>query len=316
MECDFYFWTKGEVLIWKTYLTNASYAFKSSIKEVRAPAVSPETPHATFEELNFDWRPGCRVALGYKLCNFMDTVAKFTYIGSKLNNSVSGGEDIVINSQPPFSTLIDLTSFLDQSGSVVSAMKAKMHSHLYMPDLELGRHCFVTNQIDLRPFIGLRGFFYKDTFTYIATDGLSATSDPVVFEPADFTTTIHDWIRGIGIRFGVDTLWGFWRGFSVYANGAVSYLGTWSKWRADAESTFPFSHTESLVNETYFGNIQGMSEIALGFQYDWFSCTKRYHLGFNAGYEFLGFLNDTNLLTFTDSTLKFQGVTIGARFDY
>ncbi len=309
LECDHHSWVKGEVLVLLASPQSAGYAQKAESKIDSATATRTAV---TVETLNtkFDWDPGCRVALGYKFHDRMDMVAQFTYIHGHGSDSATATTNTNVNADN--TEIFPFNGF----GSLALGVSSLFNSNLYIGDLELGRHFFTTCWLDLRPFIGLRGFYYHQKQTFFNTqENIFFIAIPTI---TDTITRILDFRKGAGIRLGLDTLWGLKYGISVYANWAASILGIWSKTINDRKPLSPAPpETTIIVTETPFGALSGISELSLGFQYNaYFSC-NRYHLGINAGYEFISFLNDAQFFLYgASSFIRYQGLSAGLRFDY
>lgn len=305
-------WTKAEYLIFKQFISNGLLV----ANQTGATRDADGFVHQTLNAANYDfrWESGVRVAMGYKIPHDkMDTVAKFTFVQGHAKRNVKGSSNDLLGNF--FGTTVSPNSQFGFGNALSES--ANYRSHLYLVDWELGKHCFPTRWLDLRPLVGLRGFWFKDkSLAQIESTQVEVFPPPNVI--VNQTSNTFNWIRGVGIRFGLDTLWNLHRGLSLYANWAATIVGRWSKSQikqSGYNSTYGAMGDYIQTTETKFGEFDGINELALGFQYDFFFSDDNYHLGFNAGYEYLGFLNSATVFDFF-GIYQFQGVSLGMRFDY
>jgi hypothetical protein len=295
-------WLDGEALYWQSNMGSLGYGIESSSTSI--------IKHGHVKHLDFDWNWGFRLGLGYKLPHDKwDLLATYTHLFGNAHGHAGGSGDVVF---PSWATNFGFSAPL-------YADKAKTHWHLNlnMADLELGRNCLASHCLSMRPFMGVRGLFIDHDFSVNYTGGSVAPGDVDRFRAdSDF------W--GVGLRFGVDTLWGLGKGVGIYGNGSASLLSG----HFDVHEKEKPKHAPLRVNiENDVDNVVAAADLALGLQWDYLFSNDRFHLGLKFGWEFNLFFDQNQLFNFLSSEnpgamnfknddLTFQGVTLGLRFDF
>ncbi|MEN9344138.1 MAG: hypothetical protein RLZZ453_925 [Chlamydiota bacterium] len=300
MEHTHRVWVNTEMLFWQSSIGSLSYGTDSgSVDSIQNGHV--KSPH-------FDYNFGYRLGVGYKIPHDQwDLFANYTY----LYGSAHGKSQNTIL----FPTWA--TNFANETPFYATSSSANWTMHLNMADLELGRVCLASRFLSLRPFIGLRGGTIAQRYTVKYEGGTVAPSDTdQVKLNADF------W--GVGLRMGLNTLWGLGKGLSLYGNGSASMLS----------SHFNVYEKEKLIQQAFrkmnieatTNNVIVEADVALGLQWDYLFSQDRYHIGLKLGWEFDVYFDQNRLFNFASSDpgslifqkddLAFQGLTIGFRFDF
>jgi len=296
-------WVTGDVLLWKASEDDLDFAVKSSSRTlVKGHVVEPE----------FEWDWGFRLGLGYKLPHDQwDLYLNYTYVHGDAHKHVGAGDGAIYGSYAAFFGIYPLpvppATFYEDSA----------HSHwnmnLNMADLELGRNMIASKWLSLRPFIGLRGLVIQQDYNISYHGGSAFLSDT-----QKVGMTNDYW--GVGLRMGLDTLWGLGHGFSIYGNGAAALLsGTFDvhqKNHMEKENL-----TRMNIHDDDHWNVVATAELALGLQWDHFFHQDRYHFGVNLGWEFNAFFNQNRIMRFlsmqnpgaftrSNGDLTFQGLPL------
>jgi hypothetical protein len=294
-------WMDIEALFWQSNMGSLDYGVTSKSTS-RIDDGHVKHPH-------FDWDYGVRVGLGYKLPHDKwDIFVNYTYVHGHAHSHAGGSGEVVF---PTWAT-----NFTGIPSFYANSAKAHWKMNLNMGDIELGRNCFVSNWLTIRPFMGVRGLVIDQEYTVQYRGGTVA---PLGADKMHLDTDF--W--GVGIRFGADTLWGLGRGFSIYGNGSASLLS----------GDFTVKETEKLtvidlrlVNaKRHICNVVAVADLALGLQWDYMLSKDRYHFGVKFGWELDMFFDQNQLFNFGSSPgsirtqnddLSFQGLTLGFRFDF
>lgn len=310
LNCDSRFWVQGEILVWKHQMLDTLDAY-AEVARANDSLLADRRQRDKYVEC--DWLPGVRVGLGYKIpCDTLDVLGLFTYVpGHGAKKERSSRPNLGIGTY---------FGIHENDSTGVEDFDVELNSNLYIGDLELGRHFFVTPGFDVRPFVGLRGIYHNSK----ANNRIENEFEMGLLTLVRGDLTKIDNIFGIGIRFGLNTLWGVTERWAVYMNWAAAMLGTSSSHETNLSYTVATGANEADVHNLFgsptvekqsfpFGDCEITNELALGIQYDYFFCNRRYHLGFRAGYEFLNlFVQEF----FSAAKNNYQGVTVGARFDF
>jgi hypothetical protein len=296
-------WVDAELLIWQSNMGGLAYG-TSSLSSLQIEEGRVKYPH-------FDWDVGCRVGLGYKLPHDKwDVYLAYTHLNGNARGHTESSNRVVF------------PSWASQSSGAASpfyADTASAHWHLNLNrgDLDLGRNCFVSEWLSLRPFVGVSGLWVDQTYKVNYGGGTVAPSD---------TALVHlksdCW--GVGVRMGVNSLWGLGKGFSIYGDGSASLLA--GHFKVHETEKLQASNLQKFNIESDPSSIVGDANLALGLQWDCLFSRDRYHLGVKFGWEFDLFFNQNQLFNFLGGNpavlstqsddLSFQGVTVGFRFDF
>lgn len=298
-------WLDGELLLWRASEDGLDYAIKSDSQTqiIDGHVKSPD----------FDWDWGLRLGLGIKLPHDQwDLFFGYTYIQGHGHGSVSAPTDGAVFPlmQAPFG--LAANAFVDHA-------HASWNANVNIGDVELGRNCIVGRWLSIRPFFGVRGLTI-DQDLHVDSKGGTAVS------PGD-----EDQVRsrndfwGIGLRVGVDTLWGLGAGWGIYGNGAASLVS--GNFSIEEKETLKEAEERVLKVTANTESVVAIAELALGIQWDHLFSKDRYHFGVKFGWEFNVFFDQNRLVRFVssdnpgaiaqnDGDLSFQGLTVGFRFDF
>lgn len=231
---------------------------------------------------------GFRIGLDYLVPKFdWDVQVKWMHYHNNKRNSLPTINPI-INNLPQVISLgtIITEDLLDKSGTLYGVeQKANAHWKLNynILDLELSRIFYPCECFSLRPLIGIRGGWIKQSFQVN------------YFFPVEFTTGLNfdasnplilvntNWnFNGYGLRGGLDINWGFGYGFNIYSNVSASFLCSGLKLKHKERFGNGFLRT-NLKEDV--DTITPGFEIALGLSWEkYFNC-ERYYLNIHAGWE-------------------------------
>jgi len=196
-------------------------------------------------------------------------------------------------------------------------------------DLELGRNFYISHYLKLRPHVGLKGYWQKQTYVVnydtIANDApaeLDATLRPTLL---NLNATEKHW--GIGIRAGLNTAWQFNHNWSIFGDLALAALwGRFDVCRKDrtvweVPSTDTTNDTTAFWSQRRFYNVNPVLELDLGLRYDYWFNNDNYHFGLQAGWEEQVWFDMNQMIYLLDAdgsngNMTFQGLTVKFRFDF
>ena len=311
-ECDNGWYLFADALYWHASVGSTDYAFKQD--QNPAIAFHPHKVHS----LNFKWAWGFRAGLGWNMDHDMwDTNLYYTWFHT--HNSNAAWID------PP-SRILDIIG----SSMVLQSSRISWNIHFSMFDWELGRWHYVSEQLALRPHIGIKGGWINQT---VKQHDIRVFSNPT---PGLDIDTFKNNFWGVGPSFGVNTLWVLGSAgtrtqhrFSLFGDcgGALMY------------GHFRAKHVEKTFNDptgVFAGGftIRGLNRnlaVAMlqgqfGFSWDTDFNQNRNHFTFRLGYELQYWFRQNQLfkttLHFDDSgtrlsdDLALQGITADFRFDF
>lgn len=299
MQDDAHLFFNTEALFWQSNVSGLSYGTDSS------STTSIQDGHVKSLHFDYDW--GYRLGIGYKLPHDQwDLFANYTYLYGKAHGHSQG---ILF---PTWATNFD-----DISPFYASHASAHWTMHLNMGDVELGRNCLASRWLALRPFIGLRGGTINQRYTVKYQGGTVADLDT---DQLNLDTDF--W--GVGLRMGLNTLWGLGKGMSIYGNGSTSLLS--GHFNVREKEKLLQQELVKMNLEASPTNVVVEADLALGLQWDYMFSKDRYHVGLKLGWEFDIYFDQNQLFNFVSNSsgslvprnddLTFQGLTIGFRFDF
>lgn len=295
-------WLEADALVWQASEDDLQYATTSKSQ------TSVQDGH--IKSPDFEWGGGVRLGLGIKLpYDEWDLFFNYTYVQAAAHGHAHAPEGGAVFPlwMAPFG--LPANFFAEHA-------KLRWSVTLNSADAELGRNCLVSKWVSLRPFMGIRSAWIDQDLHIDYTGGTAVPAggkDQLRFDN-DF------W--GIGLRIGVDSLWGLGGGWGLFGNGAASMLaGDFTVRQKEKEADLTRLNLKADTN-----TVVAIAELALGLQWDKLFAQDRYHLGFKFGWELNVFFDQNRLVQFlganpgsisqSDADLSFQGLTIGLRFDF
>lgn len=111
----------------------------------------------------------------------------------------------------------------------------------------------------------------------------------------------HD-LWGVGIRTGLDGSWYLYKGWSIFANTALSAI--WTDYDVKRTDRFQLD-TDPLPTITYLAkqkesSVKGTIEFQLGLKGEWWFSDQDYYLSISAAYEQQVWLNYGNYMFIID----------------
>lgn len=316
-EASFTYWTAHEEgLTFALIEDDATVGTYSPVSNVVTP--------------DFDWRPGFQLGAGMDFCHDgWDVFLNYTWFQSSHNTrSISidpaGTPDIVdaywLVNQPFFIT--NLTSDPPILHFYENA-HAKWGLRLNVFDLELGRNCYLSRRMTLRPYVGLKGMWERQSyglnFNHISMTGVDT-----------FTSIMYNKLSnwGIGVRTGFNTAWHFYDSFSLLGEFAIT--GLWEQFKTHRKDSMiqPVAGfgsapgTAVSVNNQYnFYTLKPVLEWFLGFRWETWTCSNAYHFAIDAGWEQQLWFGQNQFLKIDaldadHGNLGLQGLTARFRFDF
>jgi len=308
IDCGWDVTISASALIWRpqcegldyVILNNAGTAFANSDAKVK--------------RVDFDWDYGVRIGLGYQLpCFMMDLGLIYTYYDAKASDS---------STAPPLGGLYQIWTIPGSDLTPATNANAKWKLNLNMLDFQMSTTFVPRCFLELTPFIALSTAWIDQKFN-IQTRGGSSTqiTNAIVL---DDTIRMKNDFWGIGPKAGLNTLWKFGCGFSIFGDMNASLL--FGRFDLDqSESVLLAGVNPAFIYLDLDDNRFWLSRFALdlnlGLQWDWMFCCDNYHLSLQAGWEHLYLPGQNQLLRFqtvtspginlsTKGDLTFQGVTL------
>jgi hypothetical protein len=326
-------WVLGvDLLVWKAHADGLVPAIENNNLASGTSTNASNFYNADFEHLHFKWNTGFRLTAGYNLAHDMwDILFDWTHFNAKASLNEEADPDVA-----PVQTLYPLWSAYNQNAATISAptileVDAKWKLHLNMIDGEIGRRFFAGKWLSVRPNIGLRAAWVRQTFDIDYYGGTFSTAG---IEDIDMKNNF--W--GIGPRIGINTQWALGCGFSLYGDGALSLL--YGRFKISQEEFIgpeelvnPASNTVINIQDNYHVT-KAVTDMTLGVRWETGFRDSGCHFTLSAGWENHIFFNQNQLKRFwtidnatatgtgwtqftnDNGDLTTQGFTLSARFDF
>lgn len=197
--------------------------------------------------------------------------------------------------------------FIDQqNGQLDTAIK--LNYDVNLADFDLGRMFKVSKKLSLRPHLGVRAFWLTQK-EKLSFDLLSQNYKKKI------SSTLA------GLEGGIDTLWKFSKGFSLFGNLAFASL-------VNTQKTSNHGSSYSFIRESSSFIIPAL-DFCIGLRWDINFSNDMYHFAFISGYEQHVYFNinqNSDLVQNTGNLSPYmllespdfalQGLSVGVRFDF
>jgi hypothetical protein len=300
----------AEYLYWIAQEDNLQFAStgQASLSDSSVTVNSGMTKHP-----NFHYRSGFKTTLGWNFGHDVwDTQLTYTWMQNNHNTaSLTGSPTNEVT--PAFTPVIELTS-----DDYFTSAKSRWGIHFNALDWELGRNSYLSKDLSLRPFLGLKASLQKQKFRN-RYEGLRGDLHPTEFS---YTNNQRMKFWGTGIRSGMNSSWHLSNSWSLYGDFALSALwGTFHTQRKDKNKISESKTKNVSVNQEYHCNaVSPVLELALGLRKDEWFFEDRVHISAQVGWEEQVWWNQ-NQFTVDRSiprggNLYLQGLTAKLRLDF
>lgn len=294
----------GDYLYWTARESNLEYASTGYSND---PSTSVSS--GISKSPSFKYKSGFKTALGFNFGHdSWDSSVSYTWFQSNHNTS-SMSASYVDGLTPSFTPYIALG--VDDHFSSASSLWG---IHFNSIDWELGRNCYISRYLSLRPFVGLKGSWQRQIFKN-SFEGVVSGS------PFDYYNNNKSSYWGVGIRSGIDTSWHLSESWSLFGDLALSALWTsFDNHRSDSHSIGSGTTIKPVRERSTSNIIVPVLELSVGIRKDVWFFRDRLHIGAQAGWEEQVWWNvnqlPSNLGGSRDGNLFLQGLTARLRFDF
>lgn len=283
--------------------------------------IGSNTSSFTAQDIGFDWDFGFRLGAGRNLeYDQWDTQLYWTWFRTEAHQSkrvspefipILGGGVLVTEEIHPEFFAADLSADFSQSAKIRWSLLFNMF------DWELGRSYWVSKDLSLRPFIGIKGGWI-DQSIHVKYDNLIIASAPTNLSAKE---PVKNNFWGIGPVGGVNTKWKL-RNFGTHYPSlfgdfsAATMWGTWSC--SDVYKKTNGIKVNVHSRKLTLGALMFRGFMGLG--WDVAFNKGRSHFSTRVGYEMQLWVNQlrvaTSQLIRLHGDLTLQGVTFNCQFDF
>lgn len=266
---------------------------------------------------NFKWDYGFRIGAGTNLAHDQwDTALSWTWFRTDAKRAISFNPNATLGAE----FLASFLSFALENNDVLNiseSMSVQWSLLFNMFDWELGRSYWVSRNLSLRPFVGLKGgWIHQSIDAKYFNLSIDSVSTPNVG-----TEHMKNNFWGIGPSGGINTKWRV-RDFGTHffdLFGDFSCAEMWGVWSNSDfyESTVPATSSVNTKNSS-LGALMCRGFMGIGWDVDFRS--NQSHFAAKLGYEMQIWFNQLRIATFQlqrlHQDLTLQGVTFNCQIDY
>ena len=295
VSADFLYWYPSEEVasIWADVITS-----------------SGNTSSWKAQGFDFDWDYGFRLGVGYKMVHDeWDTALYWTWFRTDATHTLSSEPGQTL--RPEF-----FAAFL--SFDTPRSMSANWDLFFNMFDAELGRRFWLSKNVSLRPFIGIKGGWIDQS---IRVKYFDLVVDSIF--PTDLTAKerLKNDFWGVGPLGGVNSLWKILgsgsRFFSLFGNFSVATM--WGSWACSDVYKSPLPKTSSVnTKDSVLGALMMGGFLGIGWDTNFYK--EKAHFALKLGYEMQIWFNQLRIATFQlqrlHDDLTLQGLTLNCQVDF
>lgn len=295
VSADFLYWYASEEIasIWADVITSTGNKAKWE-----APS------------FDFGWDPGFRVGLGHTLPHDKwDTALYWTWYRTSATHKLSSAPDTTL--RPEF-----FAAFL--SGDTPRKMEATWALLFNMFDWELGRLYSFGTHFDLRPFIGVKGGWIRQSINVKYSDLII---DFIFQTDATAKEHVKNNFWGVSPMGGIDTTWKLCNCRPHFFNifGDFQLATMWGSWTCGDAYEDTLGKTSSVnMKNSALGALMLRGIMGLGWDLQFRENQPRFSI--KLGYEMQLWLNQLRIATFQlqrlHNDLTLQGLTLNCRLDF
>jgi hypothetical protein len=327
----------GEYLFWSAFEDGLDFAVDGIVgfSTAAGGVVFPiSTTEGQVHGLPQKWNSGVRVAIDLspscKPCWNVDL--EWTWYQTRSKRGVTTRQAPIFDNSPgpnPLNPDGLYTAWITpgSGGNAIDTASAKWKLQYNTLDLNLRRMISFGSDFKFNPSIGLRGAWIHQNlniFTTLMTPG----DDFPQFSGTNTLRNKNDF-NAIGFRTGFDTAFYLTPHFSIFGDAYVSLLmGKFHVKQTHIANALFFGvvHTTADVKNN-FSSLKTALEATLGLRWEQTFCEGQYQFEAHAGYEYLAWLSQNQMIRFTDiasaistffrgGDLFLQGLTVGAGFKF
>ncbi len=304
-DCEWQGYGTLSWVYWHVSESGLDLATTQSFSTVSNPVVPLSTGSATVFQ-DFDYKKGFKLGLGTMFGEegwilSLDWTRLYQSTKSSFSAPTLSGSSIGALSTTDW---FYQTSNFNQS-IASQFLHSKWHLHLNWLDLAVSRPFYQSPHITLHPFLSIRATCLQQNITIAATNILNLST---------VSSTLYSYNRsdswGIGPRAGLELHYLLGDGFRLEGGAGGSVLYTrYSKISHSEDSAATGMRVFQFL--TSLDALRPMAEVRFGTGWGWYSFCGKWHLDFNASYEF-NYLWGQNMIRAANDW-SFKGVSGSAQ---
>lgn len=283
---------------WNAHQDGMEYAVKTGVQTDPDPLVAPERSNiisAQYENPNFKWDFGFKLGLGYNTtCDGWDFGVVWTRYRGNASSHVEAEQsdnNTLLPIWSDFSTTdVNPAALGNNLPLFATDIQTSWKLNLDLIDVELGRDSWFGKRLALRPHIGLRVAYIRQSYEIQHKGGTWSILEPTTTLTAaqNNIVDIDNNYKAVGIRGGLNGVWNFGCGWALYGDTALSIL--YGRFRIDHDewnrsASSPFDKTKIMETENSFRLSTLAVDLGLGLQWSALFCDCNYAFTAKFGWE-------------------------------
>lgn len=314
-------------LYWQPLQENMHIARQGS--QAVSTLLSPTTTdRGTLINMDFDYRPAFKVAMGMNFHNddWVGYIEYTRFRGSDyVSHSVASGNPTLYNlwgDDPVSSTLA--------GRAVFNALNAKFHCKFDFIDTQMERIYYVGQQLTFHSVFGVRVALISESLrAHYSYDGslIENSSAKVIALPSSLDAIFRTNSWAIGPRMGLEMDWLVSNGIRLFGSGFADLLYTSYSLKNKSvtvpytSALSPFTVGNSISTTTADDDMDLLKthlDLEIGLGWGRYLDYHNWHFDLSAAYGFQVFFNQNMMVlpVYSPSNLYVQGLTVTARLDY
>lgn len=291
---------------WKAQQDGLAYGINTSVPLPTIPTPTAVITPADSSSLNniidarylnpkFKWDLGFKLGFGYDLvCDGWDINLLWTNFRGRASSNCCDSQVDSTDNRSLLPLWSDFTSQVSNPVLFATQINAHWKLKLNLADFELGREFWNSKYLTLRPHMGLRFAWIKQTFDLLHQGGswsaqtTSGTTPTTLVSPTNNEVKLRNKFKGVGLRGGLDSVWHICHGFSLFGNAALSIVyGRFktSERERNRLALSPFGKTPVLESSDSFRSSKGIADLAFGANWATMFCDCRYRFQIALAWE-------------------------------
>ncbi len=286
-------------LVWEAHQEGLEFAVLSKNSNPTLGTYPGNIIEAEFQNPEFKWKGGLKIGIGYDVQHDgWDVEALWTTYHGRANKEVDADTE-GNNTLLPLWSAYSMTAPGATTQGILFAAQVNAHwkLELDMLDLELGREFWTSKYLTLRPHIGFRGAWIRQSYE-IEQFGGSWSSPFTTPDNLNDEVNLHNSFKGAGLRGGLDTVWQMGSGWGLFGNFALALVyGHFEVKNHEftRQAQAPFSKVDVAEIKDSFRATRGIADLALGIQYSTMFKDNRYAFTIGLSWENHIFFNQNQL---------------------
>ncbi len=277
----------GSFVYWQVAGDYLTYAYVNNSFNPNPAAIENFLFDGKSADLDFEYKPGFRVGLGYKTdYDNWDVLVEYTRFHQQVSSSTSV-QSANQRLHPLWITFVSAGQIFAEDCRRASA---KWKTDFDIIDAEVGRHFYLGQHLTFRPAIGLRTLWldqsYDVTYVPLTVPGVAKSSN-----------SSESW--GIGPKISFDSVWNIYGGFKMLGDCAFSLLSVSDSVKIkQTNSRLPLLGSSTDItykNKQDINDVKPIIDLSLGLAWGRSVFQDKSYIDFSVKYDFSVYFDQSSI---------------------